>query len=205
MIVVVEGISAAGKTTWCRSHAKPYLIPETFPDDRKAQPETGLATARYWTDWNAKRWRDALVMERARGHAVCDTDPLKLHYSWSLSQIGVLPKSQWDLQLQESRQAITERKLGFADAYFVKIIDPITARQQSDADPSRVRDRFEASPRRGKRGRSNRESEVGSTFPAVIDVAPIFCAGQLKMIAEINTRTLANSTMTTAAPLRKDV
>ena len=82
-------------------------------------------------------------MERVRGHTVCDTDPMKLHYSWSLSQIGALPKSQWDLQCQASRQAISERKLGFADAYFVKIIDPIKAKQQSDADPSRVRDRFD--------------------------------------------------------------
>ncbi|MDW9358537.1 hypothetical protein GOA97_25895 [Sinorhizobium meliloti] len=29
MIVVVEGINAAGKTTWCRSHGQSYLIPET--------------------------------------------------------------------------------------------------------------------------------------------------------------------------------
>ncbi|MDX0234843.1 hypothetical protein GOC14_30890 [Sinorhizobium meliloti] len=27
--VVVEGINAAGKTTWCRSHGQSYLIPET--------------------------------------------------------------------------------------------------------------------------------------------------------------------------------
>lgn len=49
MIIVVEGISAAGKTTWCRSNASQYLVSETFPADRKAQPEKGLATAQYWT------------------------------------------------------------------------------------------------------------------------------------------------------------
>lgn len=143
MIVVVEGISAAGKTTWCRSHAQPYLVPETFPADRKAQPDAGLATARYWTDWNAKRWNDALLVEQAQGCAVCDTDPLKLHYSWCLFQIGVAPKSQWELQRQATRQAIVERRLGFADAYLVKTIDPIVARRQSEADGSRVRDRFD--------------------------------------------------------------
>ncbi|RVM40889.1 hypothetical protein CN106_30025, partial [Sinorhizobium meliloti] len=41
MIIVVEGISAAGKTTWCKSHGQSNLIPETFPADRKAQPLTG--------------------------------------------------------------------------------------------------------------------------------------------------------------------
>ncbi len=143
MIVVVEGISAAGKTTWCRAHAQPYLIPESYPADRKEQPETGLATARYWANWNAKRWGDALAMEDGKGHAVCDTDPLKLHYSWCMWQIGVLPKSQWELQLETSREAFAEKRLGFADAYLVKAIDPAIARQQRDADTLRVRDRFD--------------------------------------------------------------
>ena len=147
MIAVVEGISAAGKTTWCRAHAQAYLIRETYPADRKAQPATGLATARYWASWNAKRWGDALAMERAAGHAVCDTDPLKLHYNWCLWQIGVLPRSQWELQLQTSREAFAEKKLGFADAYFVKVMDPVIARQQRDADTSRVRDRFDLNVR----------------------------------------------------------
>ncbi len=98
MIVVVEGISAAGKTTWCRSHAGEHLIPETFPSDRGNQPAQGLATARYWTDWNVKRWGDALAMEAARGLAVCDTDPLKLHYSWTLFQAGAGQRAQWELQ-----------------------------------------------------------------------------------------------------------
>lgn len=142
MIVVVEGISAAGKTTWCRSHAGEHLIPETFPSDRGNQPAQGLATARYWTDWNVKRWRDALAMEAARGLAVCDTDPLKLHYSWTLFQAGAGERAQWELQTQTTREAIRDRRIGFADAYLVKIIDPDTARRQSDRDKTRVRTRF---------------------------------------------------------------
>ncbi|MHC2351241.1 hypothetical protein ACVMB3_000699 [Sinorhizobium meliloti] len=114
MIIVVEGISAAGKTTWCKSHGQSNLIPETFPADRKALPLTGIETAQYWTDWNAKRWGDALQMERGKGLAICDTDPLKLHYSWCLCQIGALPKRQWELQLQATRTALQEKQLGFA-------------------------------------------------------------------------------------------
>lgn len=143
MIIVVEGISAAGKTTWCRSHAQQYLVAETFPADRKSQPERGSATAQYWTDWNAKRWNDALLTEARTGHAVCDTDPLKLHYLWCLFQAGVAEETQWELQRHATRQAILERKLGFADAYFVKVIDPVIARRQSDTDTSRIRDRFD--------------------------------------------------------------
>jgi len=143
MIVVIEGISAAGKTTWCRSHGPSYLIPETYPADRKAQALTGVATAQYWTDWNAKRWGDALQMEREKGCAICDTDPLKLHYSWCLCQLGELPERQWELQLQTTRRAFLEKRLGFADAYFVKVIDPLIAKQQCEGDTSRVRDRFD--------------------------------------------------------------
>jgi hypothetical protein len=143
MIIVIEGISAAGKTTWCREHAQSHLIRESYPADRREQPETGLATALYWTNWNAKRWGDALAMEEATGHAICDTDPQKLHYNWGMFQLGVLPESQWRLQLETCRAAFAEKRLGFADAYFVKAIDPAIARQQRDADTSKTRDRFD--------------------------------------------------------------
>lgn len=143
MIIVIEGISAAGKTTWCRAHASDYLVPESYPADRKAQPETGAAVAQYWTDWNAKRWGDALEMEAERSLAVCDTDPLKLHFNWSLFRIGLQPRSQWILQRDASRAAVEAERLGFADAYFVKVIDPEVARRQRDGDTTRLRDRFD--------------------------------------------------------------
>ncbi len=143
MIIIVEGISAAGKTTWCRRHAGHFLVPESYPADRKSQPETGRATAQYWTDWNAKRWGDALTMEADRGIAVCDTDPMKLHFNWSLFQIGLHPRSQWELQRDATREAMRAGKLGFGDAYFVKVIDPDVARRQRDGDTTRTRDRFD--------------------------------------------------------------
>ncbi|OBZ95505.1 hypothetical protein ADU59_12430 [Pararhizobium polonicum] len=143
MIAVVEGISAAGKTTWCRTHAPECIVPETFPPDRHHQSSTGLPTAQYWTDWNAKRWADALSVEAGRGVAVCDTDPLKLHYLWSLVQIGEAPKAQWLLQLETTRAAFAARRLGFADLYLVKKIDAAVARLQSDGDTKRLRDKFD--------------------------------------------------------------
>ncbi|CAH2402308.1 hypothetical protein MES5069_310044 [Mesorhizobium escarrei] len=44
--------------------------------------------ARYWTEWDKMRWADARRAEEERRLAVCDTDPSKLHYLWSLVQIG---------------------------------------------------------------------------------------------------------------------
>lgn len=143
MILVVEGISAAGKTTWCRDKAAGRLVRETFPSDRHLQPAEGEATARYWTDWNAGRWADAVAIEAREGWAVCDTDPLKLHFLWSLWRIGEASEAQWRLQRDATRRAIVGRRLGFADLYAVKIIEPDVARRQRDADTTRSRDRFE--------------------------------------------------------------
>lgn len=143
MIVVVEGISAAGKTTWCRQIAAANLLPESFPADRKSQPRSGAEGASYWTDWNAKRWNDACAIEQASGLVVCDTDPLKLHYGWGLWQIGESTEMQWQLARQAARRAIAEQRLGFADLFLVKTIDAAAARQQMEGDLSRTRSSFD--------------------------------------------------------------
>jgi hypothetical protein len=66
VIVVVEGISAAGKTAWCARHASGLTITETprqpdAPDPRR-DPQ---AAARIWTRWNATRWQAALASTQA--------------------------------------------------------------------------------------------------------------------------------------------
>ena len=143
MIVVVEGISAAGKTTWCNQVASASLLPESFAADRKSQPVHGAQAAAYWTRWNAKRWSDACFIEQSCGLAVCDTDPLKLHYSWCLRQIGKSTEAEWQLAWQAARRAIAAQQLGFADVYLVKVIDAATARIQMQGDSSRTRTNFE--------------------------------------------------------------
>jgi hypothetical protein len=143
MIIVVEGTSAAGKTTWCHEQGECSLVKESFPDDRHLQAPEGLSTARYWTDWNVKRWKEAILAERHGGLAICDTDPLKLHYCWGLWQVGVGSENQWLMQLDATRTAVLKKSLGFADLYLVKEINPDAARRQRDNDVSRKRDRFE--------------------------------------------------------------
>jgi hypothetical protein len=89
MIIVVEGISAAGKTTWCHKHAAEVTIPETGPCGGAPDPVLDPhGAARFWVEQGARRWTAACEMERSRGITVCDTDPLKLHYAWSLWQIA---------------------------------------------------------------------------------------------------------------------
>ncbi|MBP1862199.1 hypothetical protein [Rhizobium herbae] len=142
LIIVVEGISAAGKTTWCRQHAAQYLIKESYPENRPDRHADAVEAGRLWTEWNAKRWSDAVAMERAKGAAVCDTDPLKLHFSWALWQTGEAREAEWLAQLEFTREAIRNRRLGFADRYLFKRIDPLAAQQQRDGDTARPRPNF---------------------------------------------------------------
>ena len=89
MIVVVEGASAAGKSTWCAAHARGLTVPELrLPDPRAAFGLDEGQAAMFWSHANAARWRLALDMEAQNGTAVCDTDPFKLHYVWCLWRIG---------------------------------------------------------------------------------------------------------------------
>jgi len=144
MIVVVEGISAVGKSTWCRRHAPDQAVPETGPvaaaPDRRAAP---LQAADFWASHNARRWAAARAMESATGLAVCDTDPFKLHYVWSLWQIGEASEAGWQAERDASRALFAEQRLGFADRYYVKTLDPVIARRQRDGDPGRARRQFD--------------------------------------------------------------
>ncbi|WP_320201859.1 hypothetical protein RMR16_024360 (plasmid) [Agrobacterium sp. rho-13.3] len=81
-------------------------------------------------------------MEAAEALAVCDTDPLKLHFSWALWQIGEAPEAEWLAQLAFTREAIRNRRLGFADRYLFKRIDPLVAQKQRDGDTARPRPNF---------------------------------------------------------------
>jgi hypothetical protein len=140
MIIVIEGISAAGKSTWCAAHAPGQTVPETGPladvPDARAAPEV---TARFWAARNVVRWHAARAMEKSALLAVCDTDPFKLHYTWGLRQLGLISAADWLAAAAATRETIAARQLGFADAYFVQPIEPDRARVQAAGDPTRRR------------------------------------------------------------------
>jgi hypothetical protein len=144
MIIVVEGISASGKSTWCERHGLGHIVAETgwvkAPPDPEAAP---AAAAAFWIDKNASRWRAALAMESANDPAVCDTDPLKLHYIWCLWQIGEASATSWSFQLAATRQAIVDQRIGFADRYIVGAVELELARRWRDGDTTRTRRQFD--------------------------------------------------------------
>ena len=140
MIVVVEGVSAAGKTAWASRFA-PAVI-----DEITGQPLDSndvAAAARYWADRHCERWQIGLELE-CNHEAVCfDTDPLKIHYSWCLWQIGINSREAWLANALATRERIAQKQLGFAD--LIVLLEPAedVVRQQKLNDTTRRRGNFE--------------------------------------------------------------
>jgi hypothetical protein len=147
MIIAVEGISAAGKTTWCARHPG-----RVVPELPALAPPAGDARTRaeFWTNAHCQRWADAERIEASAGVAYCDTDPLKLHYAWCLWCVGRGTNAEWDAAVNAHRIALRSRRLGFADAVVFLEPDISTVRAQKEADDSRRRGNFEFHLQLGK-------------------------------------------------------
>ncbi|WP_072806933.1 hypothetical protein [Rhodococcoides yunnanense] len=142
MIVAVEGPSAAGKTTWCRGNV-PEFVPEYQPTGSEPDGADVDAQAAYWVAVNSGRWAETQRLEARAGVAICDSDPLKLHYSWCLARIGATPRVRYERELSAVCTAFERGVLGFADVIFVSIPTPEVLRSQRDNDPMRRRRHFE--------------------------------------------------------------
>src|ERR1700679_2236109 len=107
MIVVMEGPSAVGNTTWCRAHC-PELLVEAAPENLDA-PELDadpLQVAHFWVEFNGRQWQTALQIEKEKEVAVCDGDPFHLYFSWSVWKAGALARNLFDAELPLYRRAI---------------------------------------------------------------------------------------------------
>jgi hypothetical protein len=141
VIIVVEGPSGAGKTTWCRTHGGRHALLESLPDG-SIVPEDEEAAARFWVERNAARWAEVQERERRDGLVVVDTDPFKLHFTWSLYQIGYTTRG-WELMRDVAREAFVTGRYGLADLMYVSDVDEATLRARRDGDPTRTRRNFE--------------------------------------------------------------
>jgi hypothetical protein len=142
VIIVVEGPSGAGKTTWCRTHGGRFGLLEALPD-HSTVPREPEAAARFWVERNVARWQEVLRREQRDGLVVVDVDPFKLHYVWTLWRTGQVPELEWDLQREASRKAFSAGDYALADLYLVSDIDEATLRARRDADTTRARGGFE--------------------------------------------------------------
>ncbi len=142
MIIVVEGPSGAGKTTWCRTHAGANALLEALPDHATvpAEPE---AAARFWVERNVARWEQVLEREMRDGLVVVDTDPFKLHFVWTLFKNGQVTEVEWAVQRDVARDAFAASRYALADVFLVSNVDDATLRARRENDPSRTRRNFE--------------------------------------------------------------
>ncbi|MEP6693815.1 MAG: hypothetical protein ABJB39_04160 [Chloroflexota bacterium] len=138
MIVVVEGPSGAGKTTWCRTHGGKYALLEQLPEHATV-PTDLEAQARFWVGRNVARWNEVLAAERRDGVVVVDVDQFKLHYVWTLWRSGQVSEREWVLQREISREAFSAGHYALADLYLVSDLDEATLRARRDADTTRTR------------------------------------------------------------------
>jgi hypothetical protein len=142
VIIVVEGPSGAGKTTWCRTHAGARALVEAVPDPATV-PTEAQAAARFWVERNVARWQEVLEREARDDLVVVDTDPFKLHYVWTLFRTGQVTETEWTMQHDLARDAFASGRYGLADVFLVSDVDDATLRVRRDADPSRTRRNFE--------------------------------------------------------------
>jgi thymidylate kinase len=141
-VIVVEGPSGAGKTTWCRVHGGPHALLESIPDG-SVVPTEEEAAARFWVDRNAARWAEVREREKRDGLVVVDTDPFKLHYTWSLYQTGQTTRRAWEIERDIAREAFALGRYGVADLFFVSDVDEATLRARRSGDRTRTRRNFE--------------------------------------------------------------
>jgi hypothetical protein len=105
-----------------------------------AEPE---AQAHFWVERNVARWQEVLERERHDGLAVVDTDPLKLHFVWSLLRTGQAGELEWTMYRDFAREAFAAERYALADIFLVADVDEATLRARRDADPLRTRGNFE--------------------------------------------------------------
>lgn len=110
---------------------------------RQGLAEPAEVHAAYWVEHNVRRFQAAIEVEAEHGFAICDTEPWKSHFDWSMARAGFKTMDVFDAAIPIARQAISERRLGFAGRYYVKQIAPLAARAQKEADTTRSRRNFE--------------------------------------------------------------
>lgn len=144
MIVAIEGPSAAGKTTWCRTHCGNAWVQEApyhiSAPDLYADP---VAVARFWVKHNSSSWQVALDLESAQGIAVCDGDPFHLYFAWSLWKAGALDGALFQVERELYSEAFERRLMGFADLVLWLEAPEAELRRRAKNDNLRPRKRHE--------------------------------------------------------------
>jgi hypothetical protein len=118
-------------------------VDEYAPTGREPDDADNELQAAYWVQVNSGRWQQALELEKQNRVVLCDSDPLKLHFSWCLARIGAVPWSKFLHELRYAREALTAARLGFTDFVLVSIPPVHVLRTHKAADMARQRRSFD--------------------------------------------------------------
>jgi hypothetical protein len=119
------------------------VVAEYTPTGREPDGADEDRQAAYWVQVNSGRWKQALELEKQHPIVLCDSDPLKLHYSWCLARIGAAPWSRFHHELRCVREALAASRLGFPDLVLVSIPPLHVLRSHDAADTTRQRRSFD--------------------------------------------------------------
>lgn len=144
MIVAIEGPSAAGKTTWCLSHAPHNCVEEVAENvvapDLYADP---VEVGQFWVNHAIKNWQRATAIKREHDIAVCDGDPFHLYFSWALWKSGALSKTLFEVESALYRSAFERKQIGFVDHVLWLEVPTDELRRRALSDDTRRRSRHE--------------------------------------------------------------
>ena len=143
MIVTVEGPSAAGKTTWIYDHFDSAFIDDELKVEDAPNSETSIdKVAEFWADVSKERWASVCTKEAENGMVICDADPFKLHYVWSLWSIGKVGVERWQAEKLATRNLFARGELGVSDLILINIPSQTVLEAQARNDLNRLRPSF---------------------------------------------------------------
>jgi hypothetical protein len=144
MIVAIEGASAAGKTTWCRTQRAEICVAET-PENIAAPDvfDDPAAVGRFWVEHASVNWERALAIEREHGVALCDGDPFHLYFAWALWKSAALDSRLYEVEAELYRTALRDERIGFVDRVLWIEASADELRRRAAADHNRRRKRHE--------------------------------------------------------------
>jgi hypothetical protein len=119
------------------------VVAEYAPTGREPDRRDEVRQAAYWAQVNAGRWQEALELDRRSQVVLCDSDPLKLHYSWSLARVGAASWSRFDHEVRHAQAAFAAGRLGLTDLVLVSIPSLEVLRQRQAGDHTRRRRSFD--------------------------------------------------------------
>lgn len=140
MLIVIEGQSAVGKTTFLAPLPPEQVVAEeVLQIPASAGPLEALP---YGVELNTRRWKRLVEAEARYGRAYADSDPLKLYYGFALVSVGELPREVFDEGWRLSAQAVAERKQGLVDHVVFLSAPPEKLAERKSGDASRRRGKF---------------------------------------------------------------